>query len=354
MRNGGAMKMKKISFMLMLSALLVVGFSTGALAVTDGTGDQFVPGKDLASAEVLLYPPPTGSHPDWVRLTVTMAGGSTMPGMITWDFDADNDAGTGGGSSLNMPFPPCGPNRCKTDEGFDFYIVMVLRDQGDTSQLAYCSGCVGGQTCVTRGPEVPGCNEQICYEPLDSCAVGDANCYVQDTDSCTGSLACDNAYPLQTPCGIGSEDCGDGMKWGEYYVGAGQGGGNDPVLRGRVYFEESIVDSATEYCFHLPWGDFIAYASIAGAVDFGAVSQNPDYQVSVWHDNVFLDNNDMFDAGLILNLSDYVPDSGKASDSSVGEEECLADTNSDCKVNLTDLVQIKSEFLRNDCPNCCP
>ena len=62
----------------------------------------------------------------------------------------------------------------------------------------------------------------------------------------------------------------------------------------------------------------------------------------------------MFDAGLILNLSDYVPDTGKANDASNGAALCLSDANGDCKVNLTDLVNIKSEFLRNDCPNCCP
>ena len=103
------MKMQKTYLMLMLSAVLLLGLNSGALAVTDATGDQYVPGKDLGSAEVLLYPPPAGTHSDWVRLMVTMASGSTMPGMITWDFDADNNAGTGGASSLNMPFPPCPP-----------------------------------------------------------------------------------------------------------------------------------------------------------------------------------------------------------------------------------------------------
>ena len=346
--------MKKTTLVLMLSVVAVLGLSSGALAVIDGIGDSWVGDKDLQSAEVLLYPPPGGSsHSDWVRLTVTMAGGSTMPGMITWDFDADNNAATGGGSSLNMPFPPCPPTRCKTEEGFDFYIVMVLRDQADTAQLAYCSGCVGGATCVTRGAS-NSCNEGTCYEPDQSCT-GGPGCYVlENNDACSGSLACGNSYPLDVLCDSVVTDCADGMKWGEYYAGAGISGTNDPILRGRVILEVAVVNNLTEYCFHLPWGDIIAYASFEGAVDFASVSQNPEYQVSVWHDNVFADNNDMFDAGLILNLSDYVPNTGKASDASNGAALCLSDTNADCKVNLTDLVTSKSEFLRNNCPNCCP
>ena len=86
----------------------------------------------------------------------------------------------------------------------------------------------------------------------------------------------------------------------------------------------------------------------------GAKDNPPKYQVSIWYDSVFADKDDLFDAGLILNLNDYLPnaDCEKAADGAVGAELCLADTNGDCKVNLTDLVQIKSEFLRNDCPNC--
>jgi hypothetical protein len=84
------------------------------------------------------------------------------------------------------------------------------------------------------------------------------------------------------------------------------------------------------------------------------VTQTPQYQVQAFHDPVFADEDDLFDAGLVLNLADYVPNTGKATDASVGAALCLSDTNADCKVNLTDLVVIKSEFLRNNCPNCCP
>ena len=145
--------MWKKSLVVMFSVLLVLSLQSGAEAVTDPAGDNFVSGVDLESAEVLFYPPSI-TTPEWVRLTVKMQAGNHLPGMIIWDFDADANAATGAGSALNIPFPPCPPTRCKTDQGFDFFIVMILRDQSDTAQNAYCSGCVGGQTCVTRGDPV--------------------------------------------------------------------------------------------------------------------------------------------------------------------------------------------------------
>lgn len=154
----------------LLSIMLLLGLSaTGRAAVTDATGDQFVAGKDLLWADALFYPPTPLPVADWVRLTVTMNTGSTLPGMIVWDIDADNNAATGGSSFLNMPFSPCPAGGCKTERGFDFYVLLVLRDQGDAGHTAYCAGCEDYESnCARRGNPVE-CLEGICFEPGEMC-----------------------------------------------------------------------------------------------------------------------------------------------------------------------------------------
>jgi hypothetical protein len=340
----------------LLSVMLLLGLSTtGMAAITDATGDQFVAGKDLLSADALFYPASSFPVAEWVKLTVTMNTGSTLPGMLTWDFDVDGNSLTGGGSSLNMPFSPCPPTRCKTEKGFEFYVMLVLRDQSDTGNNAYAAGCVGSPSqCVTKGDSVS-CTEGQCFEPGDACNAGDPGCFALEAAACTGSGNCPNAYKLAFPC-VDTADCGTGLKYGEWYAGFGTGGNRKPILRGRLIGLGSIVNNKTQYCFTLPWGDIIAYASIAGAIDFNQVVNAPPYQLQIWHDPVYEhpagDMEDFFDAGLLLNVADYVPNTGYGASVASAVEECLSDSNADCKVNVTDLVQIKSEFNRTNCPNC--
>lgn len=336
-----------------LGVMLLLGLgTTGMAAVTDGTGDAFVTGSDLLSVDAIFYPPAAGTSTTtkWVKLVVTMAAGSTLPGMITWDFDADDNLATGAGSSLNMPFLPCPPTRCKTELGFDFYILLVTRDQGDSSNNAYCNNCVGTSAqCVTRGATVA-CTEGTCYEPADVCGIGDPDCYEID-EPCSGSLECENAYPLTVPCGASAIGCGTGLQFGEFYAGFGTGGNKQPIYRGRVVAEIGEFAGKTQYCFILPWETIATEAAVKDAVEYANLVQNPPYQVSIWHDPVFADREDFFDPGLTLNLTDYVPNAGYAA-SVIGAAECTMDGNGDCKVNLTDLTAIKAEFNRSNCPNC--
>ncbi len=347
----------------LLSVMLLIGLSTTGMAapIVDPVGDRFVAGKDILSADALFYPASSLPIADYVKLTVTMASGSTLPGMITWDFDADKNTATGGGSSLNMPFSPCPTSRCKTEGGFDFYILLVMRDQSDTGNTAYCGNCVGaaGQ-CVTRGATVA-CTEGTCYEPGDSCDIGAPGCYLLDETPCSGAGQCPNAYELQTPC-TASSDCGSGQQWGEYYVGFGLGGNSRPAFRGRLELPGDIL-AKNQYCFTLPWGKIVAYAAMMGAVNFGDVKDDPTYQVQAWHDPIFDPNDggdkeDFFDVGLTLNISDYVPNTGYAASTASAVEACSADITSavagqtDCKVALQDLVLLKAEFNRSNCPNC--
>jgi hypothetical protein len=343
----------------MMTLLLLVGLTGSAMAYTDATGDS-TGAIDLLSANVTMYPPSSGTDaPDFIRLDVETD--SQLPGLIIFDFDTDHNDGTGSGSILNMPFPPCPPTRCKTCEGYEFYVVLALRDQGDTANISYCKGCIGTPTCVTRDNPAT-CDEGTCYEPVDDCVIGDPDCWVLSTqepcNNCTPNGT--PRYVLDTPCGLESDYCGEGLQYGEWYVqktGVG-GGGGAIITRGRVELPGASFQSFSEYSFHLPWAEILARAAQNGALpDYNfAIANPPKYQVSIWYDSVFTDKDDLFDAGLVLNLNDYLPnaDCEKAEDGAVGAQLCLADTNGDCKVNLTDLVQIKSEFLRNDCPNCTP
>ena len=147
--------MKKLLFCI-LSLFLVAGFSGLAVAdpVTDtcGGGDARVADADLeiAQAELYTYPgpidPANSALDDWLKITIDMCTGSTVPGIVVLEVDLDNDNGTGGVLSMTgIPVPPC---PIKTCAGFDVVVVIVLRTQGDVSQTAWGLGCEKeGQPC---------------------------------------------------------------------------------------------------------------------------------------------------------------------------------------------------------------
>jgi hypothetical protein len=345
-------EMKNLTICLM-GVLLLLGLSSDAMAIADPADDQFVAGKDMIAADALFYPPSSAPVLDKVKLTVTMNGGSTFPAMINWDFDADNNPNTGSGTLLSINRPPCptADGGCKQIEGIDFSITLMLRDQSDTAATSYCASCIGGGNCLTRG-DLIACNEPNCYVGIDKCSQGDPNCWVVPTDSCTGIQGCESSYQLIEPCDDDSR-CDSGLQYGEFFVGSGSGANTDPIYRGRVYDIDSLVDIVSEYSFILPWGEIVAQASIAHAVDYNDVVDNPPYQVSIWYDDEF-DGDDLFDQGLLLNVTDYLPNSETLAASSVGAELCTANTNPDvdCEVGITDLIAMKQQYFRSDCPNC--
>ena len=166
-----------------------MGLSGNALAVSDTIGDALVANIDIASSSVVTSNIPAGNTvPNTANLGIKMAAGSSLPGAVIWDIDVDNDTATGGGSIVTgIPSLLCGGAPCKADAGggFDFFVVLILRNQSDTSTLADCSGCIGSTAqCVTRGASAS-CNEGTCYALGDPCQIGDADCYEQ-TIQCTG------------------------------------------------------------------------------------------------------------------------------------------------------------------------
>ena len=157
--------MKSKAMVFVIGCMFLLGMAGNALAVNDSIGEQLGT-LDLATASVVTYSKPSSLEiPDFAKVGVTMAAGSHLPGAIIFDFDVDNDPATGGGSVITgIPSGNCG-GPCKTPagDGFDFYMVLVLRTQGDSSNLSLVSGCSGSSLpCVERGAP-SACDEGTCY-----------------------------------------------------------------------------------------------------------------------------------------------------------------------------------------------
>jgi len=134
---------------------LVLGICGSVEAVDDTSADNLVQNVDIHSASVVTYDKDYGPEeiPRFAKIGIEMVPGSHLPAAIVWDFDVDNDTATGGSSLLTRtPNGICGGQVCKTPagDGFDFFIVLTLRTQGDSSTLAACNGCSGSPfQCAT-------------------------------------------------------------------------------------------------------------------------------------------------------------------------------------------------------------
>jgi len=232
---------------------------------TTGVGQQLGP-LDLATSSVITYDKENPSSiPDFVKIGVTMAAGSHLPAVIYFDFDVDNDTATGGRSFISsVPANNCGGQPCKTpaDDGFDFYVVLALRTQGNTSSLSLCNGC----------------SETSCNKPL--------------------------------------------LKGG-YYVGYGPGivvkVGDITIRQSYSFFDES------ELCTTLPWGLIVTqmWSVINDAANpihlpfdvSYTVNNPPKYQVSVLYDSIFVDGDDLFSFGpFTVDVNDWLPDTDRVAD----------------------------------------
>jgi len=364
-------KMKTRCLVFVISILFIIGSSGNIQAVSDSTGEQMGP-LDLATASVVTYDKPSPAEtPDFAKIGVTMAPGSHLPGVIIFDFDVDNDTATGIPTIITgIPAGNCGFTPCKTPvgNGFDFFVVLVLRTQGDNSNLSLCSGCIGGgQQCVTRGaPDA--CNEGICYELGSPCSIGDADCYELET-ACTGCPGGPFYYPLDTPCGATAASCNKSLIKGEYYVGFGQG---NPVKVGDVSIRNSYdINNEDDICATLPWGLIVTqmWNAINDAEDPNhlpfdlsyTVDNPPKYQVSLFYDPIFADEDDLFTLpGLNLDVNDWLPDTARVADGEYNHyPPCLhnsAGGYGDQSVAADDVGDFLNEFGRNNfdfrCPNC--
>jgi hypothetical protein len=352
-----------------LSIFLVLGLTSPVLAVNDTTGDNFVPDVDLVSASVVTSSQTNPANPPEVaNIGITMAAGSHLPGLIIFDFDVDNDTATGTVGSLSAPLPTAEgggtpPYKLGCNEGYDFFVVVALRNQSANSQLALSNGCFGSSTpCIERGDLCTGCAggaEAYTIGPLCS---GGAGCYNVITSVQT---ACNEGtcYQLNDPCPA-DQSCAMGLLRGEWYMATSLL--KPPEVRGKnlLPFEYTILNE-TDICFTLPWAELIERAVAAGADldEVEARNSPPQYQVSVWHDTAFIDEDDFSDeGGSPINLSDFLPNAG-GNCNAAGEfndnDPCFhnsAGPYGDLNVDALDVTDFLAEFGRSvfsrPCPNC--
>ena len=346
-----------------------MGLSGNALAVNDTIGDGLIPNTDIASASVQTSDiQGDDTVPTTANLGITMAAGSNLPGAVVWDIDVDNDTATGGGSMVTgIPSALCGAAPCKADAGggFDFFVVLILRTQSDTSTLSDCSGCLGSSVqCVERGASAA-CTEGTCYALGASCQIGDADCFEQTTQ-CTG---CDPFnYPLDTICGASGRDCAAAYVKGQYYVGFGQGQNN--FYHGSINLPLTYNRAnETSICLEIPWA-LVAVQAFANIQDAGgtpfpitSLSTNlfPRFQVSAYYDEDFADEDDLFTFGpFTLDVSDWMPDTARAADGEYNEFVPCAHNSAggygDVNVDANDVTDFLNEFGRSvfnqPCPTC--
>jgi hypothetical protein len=369
----GQMKTRCLVFV--ISILFIIGSSGNIQAVSDSTGEQMGP-LDLATASVVTYDKPSPAEtPDFAKIGVTMAPGSHLPAVIFFDFDVDNDTATGTASIITgIPAFNCGGQPCKTPvgNGFDFFVVLALRTQGVNSNLSLCSGCSEPRPqCTTRGAPND-CNEGICYELGSHCHIGDPNCY-EISIACTSCSGGSSYYPLDNVCGTTTASCDKPLIKGEYYVGFGQ----PPAVKvGDINIRNSYdINNENEICVTLPWGLIVTqlWSAINDAADPNhlpfdisyTVDNPPKYQVSVFYDPVFADENDVFTApGITIDVNDWLPDTDRVADGDFnGGPPCShnsAGGYGDQSVAADDVSDFLNEFGRNiyclgcggGCPNC--
>ena len=371
--NGGKRNMKNKGMVFVMSCMFLLGIAGNVLAVNDttGPGQQMGP-LDLATASVVTFDKrDLAEIPDFAKIGIKMAPGSHLPGAVIFDFDVDNDTATGGGSVITgIPAGNCGSAPCKTPagDGFDFYVVLVLRNQGDTSNLSLASGCNGAAlTCTTRGATAS-CNEGTCYELGSPCSIGDLDCYeIEEGGACTGCAGGANAYPLANACGFSAEDCDQRLLKSEYYVGYGS---QNSAMIGNIPIRNTYnLENETEICATLNWGLIVTQMYTRILRDTGSAPFDPTYptnnpprfQVAAFYDENFEDGDDLFTLpGLNLDVSDWLPNTDRVAAGEYNQHPPCAHNSwggyGNVNVDANDVGEFLNEFGRSvfsrPCPNC--
>ena len=365
--------MKSKAMVFVISCMFLMGMAGNVLAVNDTTGDNLKANVDLLSASVVtsdkIAPDQT---PDTMSIGIKMAAGSKLPGAVIFDFDVDNDTATGGGSIITgIPAGNCG-GPCKTPvgDGFDFYVVLVLRNQGDSSNLSLSSGCQGSSlTCSERGPQIT-CDQSPCYELGSPCNIGDPDCYeIEEGGACTNCAGGGIGYPLANTCGFSGKDCTQRLLKGEYYVGYGS---QNSVMVGNIPIRNTFnIENESELCADLNWGLIVTqlYTRILRDAPSAHPIFNPMYptnnppkfQVSLFYDETFDDEDDLFTLpGLNVDLSDWMPDTDRVANGEYNQHPPCAHNSAggygDVNVDANDVGDFLAEFGRSvfsqPCPTC--
>ena len=365
--------MKKLATVA-LSIFLLLGLTSPVLAASDTAADNFVPDVDLISASVVTSSQTNPANPPEVaNIGIKMAPGSHLPGLVIFDFNVDNDTATGSTGTLAAPLPTAegggtGPYKPGCNQGYDFFVVLVLRNQSNTSQMALSDGCFGSAVpCIQRGAQCNGCaGGAEAYQLGDMCS-GGANCWnvIESVQTACDEGTC---YQLDVPC-PSDQSCAMGLLRGEWYMAIDLL--TPPSMRGKKLLPfQYNPDNETDICVTIPWAEMVTMAyteyTRAGKTPFDvnvAINDPPQYQVSVWYDTPFDDKDDFSNAGgTPINLSDYMPNSGGAC-TAAGEfnqhDPCLHNSfgvYGNLNVDANDVGDFLAEFGRSvfsrPCPNC--
>jgi hypothetical protein len=324
----GKMRTKFLVCVISFFLLLILNTQVSAAWENDSTGEQVVAGYDILRAKAEAYPIVFDQIPENITFSLEMNSGSNLPGMVIFEIDVDNDTDTGGSSGLANALNACGSgSKIKSaTPGFDLYIMLILRDQGDDAATAWCNGCMGPPTdqCVTRGGECSGCSGGgTYYQQGDSCIEG-PDCYVLGDSSACNEGTC---YALEQLCADAEEACDTGRLRGEWATGHYSSGGDDmDVYWGRIDMplpKETDTDDNDSYT--LPWSRIVQAtydALVAEGVDPSEIFDieaakdisNYGFQISTWYDPDYATTqNDFIDEiGICWEVSDVVPDTGMA------------------------------------------
>lgn len=301
--------MKKY-LMCVLGLMLVLGMSgfSSAAIVTDPAADTINGGPtDITAvqAEQLTRP---GDGYGLLKLSLTAT--PNIGGIVVFEADVDSSTGTGG--VLSMTGIPVSPCPCKTTAGMDVVVLMVNRIQGNNSSSAMCEGCVESTNTAT------------------SCAK---------------------------------------KRWpGEWYsVASSLASNTTGVLRG--FSDPQPLWTTTSKCYTFPWDSILVYTktevtnpaeqyNYADALD----PTTTRWQVSVWTDAVYTDEDDFSNGTTLFNISDVVPNGngnlvvGVDDASATPLTYCEGNFDGDRDVDGTDAAKFKTDFgrsaVKNPCPSC--
>lgn len=293
--------MKKY-FVCVLGLIMVAGFCglSSAAIVTDPTGDKFGTGAtDITAARAEQITRGDG----YTLMKVSYTATPNIGGLVIFEADVDSSTGTGGGLSMTgIPVSPC---PCKITAGVDVAVLMMNRIQGPLSSSAMCEGCA------------------------------------DSTASCASK------------------------RWpGEWYATAIAGTSTSGVIRG--FSDPQPLYTTTSKCFTFPWDSILVYtrSTITNPVEIFNYADALDpattkWQLSVWTDPVYSDQDDFGDASTFFNISDVVPNgNGVLANVDVADNLtfCEGNTDGDVDVDGTDAARFKSDFgrgkLLNPCPSC--
>ena len=304
----GGMEMKKQHLLIVICLFFLFSFNPSEVsAINDLAGDNVGP-VDLLEAGAEIYERGDGQK----LLKVTVNSHPHLPGIVIFECDVDNTGGT-----IGIPYIPVPPCHCKQEGGIDISIITIIRQQGDNSETAFCKGCEDNQQA----------------------------------------------------------SCSKGRLSGEWYavVGVSPLAANPRGIEDSLGIMRGLLDpppklptsGETQDCYSFPWGQILEYAHAANPDQFDwDKSQNianNKWQMSVWHDALFADEDDYIDDPLgPLNISDWVPDGNVMADMDYAEYYTYCEGNFDGDVDIdgSDAAQFKEDYgrsvFKNPCPRCGP